>query len=101
MRLHHVMAGWALMLVAAAPAPAAGPFGGNLQFRPYAQQQRPRPEPQRDADRRQPQPQRDAGQNERGRLSPEERQKLRRDIHDAGKDLYRGQGPGQRQRRGQ
>lgn len=37
----------------------------------------------------------------RGRMSPEERQQLRRDIHDANRDLYRdppGRGPSRQQR---
>ena len=119
MRLHQVKLGGALALavglVLALPASAAGPFGRDMQFRPFAQQQQQRPprDFQRDADRRTPQ--RDNTQNDRGTLSPEDRRQLRRDINDAGRDIYRGpaqgqgqgqrpgqgQGQGQRQRRGQ
>jgi hypothetical protein len=68
----------------------AGAFGQEMGFRPLAQDQRPRPEQQRGAD--QPMPQRDmrgTDANERRRMNPEERRQLRRDIQDAGKDIYR------------
>lgn len=68
----------------------AGPFGREMGFRPLVQDQRPRPDPQRGADR--PMPQRDmrgTDENNRGRMSPDERRQLRRDIQDAGKDIYR------------
>jgi hypothetical protein len=62
------------------------------------QDQRPRPEPQRSADRPAPQrgadrfaPSREArapGEADRGRMSEDERRQLRRDIQDAGKDIY-------------
>ena len=99
MRLHQVLTGGLLILAAALPVSAAGPFGGErgFGFRAQQQQQRPRPLPQRDVDRRQPQ--RDAGKD--GRMSPEERQQLRRDIGDAGKDIYRGPAPRRQERRGQ
>jgi len=54
--------------------------------------------PQREVDRRTPQreaerpvPQRETrvpGEADRGRMSPDERRQLRRDIQDAGKDIY-------------
>jgi hypothetical protein len=80
-----------LCLIAAAIATpaAADPFERGTGFRPFVQDQRPRPEPQRDADR--PPPPRDTrapGEAERGRMSPDERRQLRRDIQDAGKDIY-------------
>jgi len=68
----------------------AGAFGQETGSTPPVQDQRPRPDPQRGAER--PQPQRDMrgmGQGDRGRMSPDERQQLRRDIRDAGKDIYR------------
>jgi len=81
-------------LVAAGIANPAGanPFGQEMGFRPMVQDQRtrPRPDPQRGAE--QPMPQRDmrgAAENDRGRMSPDERRQLRRDIQDAGKDIYR------------
>ena len=86
-----------LGLIAAAIAnpAAAGTFEWGLGFRPFVQDQRPRPEPRRDADRPAPQrempPQRDMrvpGEADRGRMSPDERRQLRRDIQDAGKDIY-------------
>lgn len=108
MRFLLVLASGALVLAAALPAAAAGPFGRQAQFSPFMQQQDQRFGQRRSADRRVPQrdvqrspPQRDAAQGSRDRMSPEERQQLRRDIHDAGKDIYRGQGPRRVERRGQ
>jgi len=68
----------------------AGAFGQETGPAPSARDQRPRPDPQRGADR--PAPPRDMrgmGPGDRGRMSPDERQQLRRDIRDAGKDIYR------------
>jgi len=79
-----------LIAATAASVAVAGPFEREMRFQPFAQAQAPRPEPQRDAVR--PMPQRDlrgSGEAERGRMSPDERRQLRRDIQDAGKDLYR------------
>jgi len=78
---------------------SANPFGQEMGAGPLVQQQssRPRPEPQRGAE--QPMPQRDmrgTADNERGRMSPDERRQLRRDIQDAGKSIY----PAPRQARG-
>ena len=78
-----------LIAVAGANAAAADPFERGLGFRLFVQDQRPRPEPQRAAER--PAPQRETrapGEADRGRMSPDERRQLRRDIQDAGKDLY-------------
>lgn len=79
----------------------AGAFGQEMGIRPLVRDQRSRPEPQRAAE--QPRPQRDthgADTTERGRMNPEERRQLRRDIQDAGKDIYRparqGQGDSRR-----
>ncbi|MBE0621921.1 MAG: hypothetical protein IH605_15110 [Burkholderiales bacterium] len=90
-----------LLVVGSANAAAAGPDERGTGLRPLLQDQRSRPGPQRGADRAAPQ--RDArgtDQDERGRMSPEERRQLRRDIQDAGKDIYRpsrhGRGDGRR-----
>ena len=91
-----------LVAVFAANVVMAGPFEREMRFRPFAQAQMPRPEPQREATR--PAPQRDmrgSGETDRGRMNPDERRQLRRDIQDAGKDIYRRdrQPPGRQQRR--
>jgi hypothetical protein len=90
-----------LIAVVAANVATAGTFGQELRFQPLVQAQGPRPEPQRDAAR--PEPPRDArqaGEADRGRMSPDERRQLRRDIQDVGKDIYRpaqqGRGDGRR-----
>ncbi len=90
-----------LIAAVAANVAVAGPFEREMGFRPFAQAQSPRPAPQRDAAR--PEPQRDprgAGGADRGRMSPDERNQLRRDIQDAGRDIYRpaqqGRGDGRR-----
>lgn len=84
MKLFRVL-GWGLMLVAVA-SPAAGAFdsGGN----PESSVQIPasQPGPRREADHSAPQ--RGSGETER-RMSADERRQLRRDIQDAGKDIYR------------
>jgi hypothetical protein len=78
--------GVGLMLVAVA-SPAAGPYeaGGN----PASSVQVPasQPRPRREADR--PTPQRGEDETDRGHMSADERRQLRRDIQDAGKDIYR------------
>ena len=87
----------ALIAATAASVAVAGPFDREMRFQPFSQTQAPRPEPQRDAAR--PEPRRDLrgpGEADRGRMSPDERRQLRRDIQDAGKDLYR---PAARERR--
>ncbi len=79
----------------AGPA-AAAPFG-----REPAQDQRPRPDPQGEAQQGVPQRgMRGTNETERDRMSPEQRHQLRRDIQDAGKDIYRPmrQGRGERRR---
>lgn len=85
MKLFRVL-GWGLMLVAIA-SPAAGPFdsGGN----PGSSVQVPatQPGPRREADRSAPQ--RGENETDRGRMSADERRQLRRDIQDAGRDIYR------------
>jgi hypothetical protein len=81
--------GWGLMAAAAAIPAAAAPFDSGASFRPFMQNQPPPPGPQREADR--PAPQRETrapGEMDRGRMSPDERRQLRRDIQDAGRDIY-------------
>ena len=96
------------VLVAMGIAYAAAADAYDLGFRPYVQSQsQGRGQGQGAA------PQREAGQpampqrnmrgsaeNDRGRMSPDERRQLRRDIQDAGKDIYRpsrqGRGDGRR-----
>ena len=92
-----------LIALVAASVAAAGPFEHEMRFRPFVQAQPPRPEPQRDAAR--PEPPRDMrgppSEADRGRMSQDERRQLRRDIQDAGNDIYRRdrQPPGRQQRR--
>ena len=69
---------------------AAAPFGRDSDFRQGMQARRVAPGPQRETERRMPQRElRGADEGERGRMSPEERRQLRRDIQDAGRDIYR------------
>ena len=79
-----------LIAVASANSAMADTFDRELGLRLLAQvQQGPRPEPQRSAAK--PEPQRDMrgpGEGDRGRMSPDERRQLRRDIQDAGRDIY-------------
>ena len=91
-----------LIALFAASVAAAGSLAEETRFPLFAQAQLPRPEPQREAVR--PVPQRDpreAADADRGRMSPDERRQLRRDIQDAGKDIYPRdrQAPGHQQRR--
>lgn len=89
----------ALILLLATPLAQAVPGGGRfLQVRDGFRQDAPQRERQQQApDRQREQPQRfqrrdegNAGEQERRqRFSPEERRQLRRDIHDAGRDIYR------------
>jgi hypothetical protein len=93
--------GLGLMAAVAAISAAAGPFDSGVNFRPLMQNQPSPPGPQRGADRPGPQreadrpaPQRDTrapGEADRGRMSADERRQLRRDIQDAGKDIYHGE----------
>lgn len=112
MRLFLVL-GWGLMAAGAAIPAAAAPFDSGPDLRPFVQY--PPPwfgSPQRDGSRADfrpyvqnppqwygppprdpngPPPQRDArppGVPERGRMSPDERLQLRRDIQNAGREIY-------------
>ncbi len=92
-------------LVAAGIAIPAAADAYDPGFRPYiqgqGQAQGAEQAPRRGADR--PMPQRDMrapDEADRGRMSPDERRQLRRDIQDAGKEIYRpapqGRGDGRR-----
>lgn len=88
----------ALTLVLVTPLAQAMPSGGRfLQVREVDRQNVPQREqrPQQQPDFQREEPQRfqrrdesNAGEQQRQRLSPEERRQLRRDIHDAGRDIY-------------
>jgi hypothetical protein len=90
--------GWGLMAAVAAMPAAAAPFSHGANFRPFVQNQPSWRGSQREADRRAPQreaerpaPQRETrapGEADRGRMNPDERRQLRRDIQDAGRDIY-------------
>jgi hypothetical protein len=101
-----------LGLAAAVANPAAAdPFARGFGFRPSVQDQRPRPEQQGAAGNHAPQraagnpaPQRDTrapGEPDRSRMSPDERRQLRRDVQDAGKDIYQRDRPAPAPRREQ
>ena len=78
-------------------AAAAGPFERGMQWAPMVQDRRSPPSPQREAERSQPQREmRTPGDPDRGRMQPDERRQLRRDIQDAGREIYR---PPQHERR--
>ncbi len=72
-------------------AAAAGPFERGMQWAPMVQDRRSQPSPpQREAERSQPQREmRTPGDPDRGRMQPDERRQLRRDIQDAGREIYR------------
>jgi hypothetical protein len=81
--------GWGLMAAGAAIPVAAAAFDSGANFRPFTQNQPVPPGLQREADRPVPQRMtRAPGEAERGRMSPDERRQLRRDIQDAGRDIY-------------
>jgi hypothetical protein len=90
--------GWSLMATAAAIPAAAAPFNSDPDLRPFVQYP---PAwfgpPQRDGSRPDSRPYvQNAPQwygppprvPERGRMSPDERLQLRRDIQNAGRDIY-------------
>ncbi|MHB8666511.1 MAG: hypothetical protein ACYC7B_03210 [Burkholderiales bacterium] len=85
--------GWGLMLVAVT-SPAAGPFDSGSNPGSSVQFPIPPQGPQRETGN--PAPRRVSGEVGREPMSADERRQLRRDIQDAGKDIYR---PA-RQRRG-
>lgn len=79
------------LIAAGSALPAvAGPFERGMGFRSLVQDQRPRSGREREAEKSAPRREmRGTGEAERGRMNPEERRQLRRDIQDAGKDIYR------------
>jgi hypothetical protein len=78
-----------LMAAVASMPSMAAPFDSGADFRPFMQNQPLPPGPRREADRYAPQREmRPPGEADRGRMSPDERRQLRRDIHDAGRDIY-------------
>ncbi len=78
-------------------AAAADPFERGMQWAPLVQNRRSQPGPQREAERSPPQREtRTPGDPDRGRMQPDERRQLRRDIQDAGREIYR---PPQHERR--
>jgi len=86
-----IAAGGARPALAASHGPGSG-------FSPAVQDQRGGAGREREAERSAPQRDtRGSGDADRGRMSPDERRQLRRDIQDAGKDIYR---PAQQQGRG-
>lgn len=79
----------ALIAAGSACTALAAPQGRGPGYGPSGQEQRPGPGRGREAEM--PAPQRDmrgAGEEDRGRMNSEERRQLRRDIQDAGKDIY-------------
>jgi hypothetical protein len=92
------------MIAAGGAGPAlAAPYGPGMGFSPLVQDQRPGPGREREREAERAAPQRDMrgpGEADRGRMSPDERRQLRRDIQDAGRDIYRpaqqGRGDGRR-----
>ena len=79
----------AMVLLLAMPAAQAMPGGGR--FGGYGQRQNgPQREQREQREQRQfpPQRQDQADAPRPQRLSPEERRQLRRDVHEAGRDLY-------------
>lgn len=92
-----LIACFGMALVAIANPAAADRYERGFGFRPSIQDQRVPAEPQRTADK--PAPPRDLrapAEAGRGRMSPDERRQLRRDIQDAGKEIYRRDRPAPR-----
>lgn len=81
------LSGWSLMLAVASMPAAAAPVYSDGNPGSSVQVPSSPPGPRRGADV--PAPQRAAGEAGRGHMSVDERRQLRRDIRDAGKDIYR------------
>lgn len=76
------------LIAAGGATPAlAAPNGEGMGFSPRAQGQRTAPGREREPDKSAPR--RERGDADRGRMNPEERRQLRRDIRDAVRDIYR------------
>ena len=77
----------AWLLLVSLPAAPQHPQGGPRFGRPGAARPAPPQQvPARDAGLQNQNPQRDP------RMTPQERRQLRRDVHDHGRDIYRGRG---------
>ncbi|BBO20752.1 MAG: hypothetical protein AMXMBFR31_13840 [Candidatus Desulfobacillus denitrificans] len=93
MKLQLVVAGWLIALGASSPA-LAQTAGADRPSRPErSQQQREEFHPQREFRREQEFQRRrleraEGGEGRPGRMTPEERQQLRRDIREHGRDVY-------------
>jgi hypothetical protein len=80
----------ALIAAGSAGSAFAARYGEGRGFSPLVQDQRPAPGRERESEKSAPRREmRGSGDAERGRMNPEERRQLRRDIQDAGKDIYR------------
>jgi hypothetical protein len=77
---------WGLMLAVASMPAAAAPVDSGGNAGPSVQLPSSRPAPRREADRP---PRIGAGETEDSRMSVDERRQLRRDIENAGRDIYR------------
>jgi len=79
------------LIAAGGATPAlAAPNGEGMGFSPRAQGQRTTPSREREPDKSAPRrDMRGGGDADRGRMNPEERRQLRRDIRDAVRDIYR------------
>jgi hypothetical protein len=79
-----------LIAAGSAGSALAAPQGGGMGFSHPAQDQRSAFDRERERDRAAPQrDMRGSGDADRGRMNPDERRQLRRDIQDAGRDIYR------------
>ncbi|MBK8522798.1 MAG: hypothetical protein IPL58_00880 [Betaproteobacteria bacterium] len=80
-----------LLLLSAATLPAHAFPGGGVGRGGWMQVKDRPQQPQRDHQFQQPQRQQEShrqGQQGQQRMSPDERRQLRRDLHDAGRDVY-------------
>ena len=93
MKLRAIASGGLLALSAMLMASAAT-YAQERIFGPVPQDQRGQQDAQQRAERGMPP--RDMRDAERGRMNPEERRQLRRDIQDAGREIYRPAHQGQR-----
>lgn len=97
-----LFAGLGLAVAAIANPVVADPVGRGPGVHPPGKEQRSRSGTQRGAEKSVPQREtRPQGAADRGRMNQDERRQLRRDIQDAGKDIYQRerQSPGNEQRR--
>ncbi len=89
MKFSTILCGGLIAAAGAGPALAA-PYGEGMGFSPLVQDQRRGPGREPEAEKSAPRREmRGSGEADRGRMNPEERRQLRRDIQDAGQDIYR------------